>query len=68
MPVVDGFTFLVKRRQVPGCAEIPVVVVSGVHQPSELVGVLGVRAALAKPVQPDALLAAVDQLTSGESD
>ena len=65
MPVVDGFTFLIERRKLPGCAGIPVLVVTAVHELSELVGTLGVKAALAKPFEADELITGVTGLLSG---
>ena len=65
MPVVDGFTFLVERRKLPDCAAIPVVVLTAVHNLSDLVGTLGVKAALGKPFESAALLAAVAQSADG---
>jgi CheY-like chemotaxis protein len=62
MPVVDGFTFLVERRKLPNCAAIPVLVLTAVHDLSELVGTLGVKVAIAKPFEAAALLAAVGGL------
>ncbi|MFI5268083.1 MAG: two-component system response regulator [Chloroflexota bacterium] len=67
MPVVDGFTFLIERRKLPGCAAIPVVVLTAVHDLSELVGALGVKIAIAKPFEATALLDAVDNLLSADA-
>jgi CheY-like chemotaxis protein len=62
MPVVDGFTFLIERRKLPDCAAIPVLVLTAVHDLSELVGTLGVKLAIGKPFEATALLEAVAQL------
>jgi two-component system, chemotaxis family, chemotaxis protein CheY len=62
MPIVDGFSFLIERRKLPNCAAIPVVVVTAVHDLSELVGTLGVKVAIAKPFEAAALIQAVDQI------
>jgi len=67
MPVVDGFTFLIERRKLPACATILVVVLTAVHDLSELVGTLGVKVAIAKPFEAPALLAAVDRLASANA-
>ena len=66
MPVVDGFTFLIERRKLPGCAGIPVVVLTAVHDLSELVGTLGVKAAIAKPFEASALIQCVAELIAAE--
>ena len=59
MPVVDGFTFLVERRKLADCATIPVVVLTAVHNLSELVVTLGVKVAIAKPFEAPALVSAI---------
>lgn len=66
MPVVDGFTFLIERRKLPGCASIPVLVLTAVHDLSELVGTLGVKAAIAKPFEASALIESVAALVATE--
>jgi len=64
MPVVDGFTFLVERRKLPGCSTIPVIVVTAVHDLSDLVGALGVKMAIRKPFDASELLRAVAQVAA----
>lgn len=66
MPVVDGFTFLVERRKLPECASIPVLVLTAVHDLSELVGTLGVKAAIAKPFEASVLIQSVAELVGDE--
>ena len=66
MPVVDGFTFLIERRKLPDCASIPVLVLTAVHDLSELVGTLGVKAAIAKPFEASALIESVALLVAAD--
>ena len=55
MPVVDGMAFLVQRRNTAGARDIPVT--SAMADAARLlVGTLGVRAALIKPLEPAHLL------------
>lgn len=65
MPIVDGFTFLIQRRKLPDCGNIPVLVLTGVHKPSELVGALGVRAVVSKPFEAGQLLDQLVPLLNG---
>lgn len=60
MPVMDGFTFLAQKRQVPDLTDIPVVVVSATARGP----IDGVEYVLAKPVDANQLLLAVKQLAA----
>jgi len=64
MPGVDGWQFLREKRQDPALASIPVVVVSGVADPSKQAAPLGAEAQLQKPVAFDQLLAVVGACVS----
>lgn len=57
MPVLDGWIFLRELRQLPGCAAIPVVVVTGMTvASSEWTKALGAVALVKKPVDVAFLL------------
>ena len=60
MPVMDGFTFLAQKRQVPDLTDIPVVVVSATARGP----IDGADCVLAKPVDANELLLAVKQLAA----
>ena len=61
MPVTDGVYFLNRCRAVPGCADVPVVVVSAALAP-EVVGLYdNVRAVIHKPFDLAALTNAVNR-------
>ncbi|MGZ6124596.1 MAG: response regulator [Myxococcales bacterium] len=55
MPVMDGLTFLAKKKEADAVAAIPVIVVSATAEAP----IPDASCILAKPVDPDALLAAV---------
>jgi CheY-like chemotaxis protein len=64
MPRVDGWAFVDRCRTVPGCGEVPIVVMSathGLHQTAERLHAMGVRAVVAKPFDMDALIAIVQR-------
>jgi CheY-like chemotaxis protein len=62
MPELDGWKFMEKIRQVPGCNAIPVIVATGmVSAGMEWTKSLGAVGLLKKPIDPDALLNAVRQ-------
>ena len=60
MPVMDGFTFLARKRQVRELAAIPVVVVSA----SVSTPIRDAAFVFTKPVDPELLLNAVLQLAA----
>lgn len=59
MPRLSGFGVLSRVRQMPGLAEVPVVLVSGVADLTTSPVELGVAAAMTKPVDPDLLVETV---------
>jgi CheY-like chemotaxis protein len=60
MPVMDGFTFLARKRQLPDLTDIPVIVVSATARaPIE-----GAERVFSKPVDANDLLHAVKQLAA----
>lgn len=62
MPVLDGWLFLRALRQLPGCAALPVVVVTGMTvASSEWTKALGAVALVKKPVDVALLLDTVRQ-------
>jgi CheY-like chemotaxis protein len=62
MPEMDGFTFRRVQLADPAIADIPVAVVSGAGWAVEREGrSLGITTFLRKPIEPDALLAALGQ-------
>jgi CheY-like chemotaxis protein len=63
LPVMDGREFLRILRQRPGCAQIPVVVVTAEH--GVMASELGVQRLLAKPFDLEQLLEAIDELLLG---
>jgi CheY-like chemotaxis protein len=65
MPRMDGWAFCASRRQEPALAAIPVVLISGHAGPTRAAPYAGVVAVLAKPVDPDTLLAVVARLAPG---
>lgn len=52
MPNMDGLTFMEALRLLPGCAEVPLVMVTGEQGVRERALHLGVTAVLGKPVEP----------------
>jgi CheY-like chemotaxis protein len=60
MPVMDGFTFLARKRQAPDLTDIPVVVVSATaRHPID-----GAHCVLGKPVDANELVQAVKQFAA----
>jgi CheY-like chemotaxis protein len=62
MPKLDGWAFVDQCRTVPGCDDVPIVVMSathGLHETAERLHAMGVRAVVAKPFDVDALIAIV---------
>jgi CheY-like chemotaxis protein len=64
MPIRDGFGFRQAQLQDPLCADIPVVVFSGVYDPRAHSAALRAAAYLQKPVDLDQLLGLVRQYCS----
>jgi two-component system chemotaxis response regulator CheY len=64
MPVMDGWSFLRTCRSQPRLAAIPVLVLSSEPTATRDGQLLGARAWMPKPFDVDALLAAVEQLTT----
>lgn len=58
MPVMDGFQFLQERQRHRALAAIPVLVVSGEHEAAPA----GAAGFFTKPVDPEAMLAALRAL------
>lgn len=64
MPVLDGWAFVDRVRTLPGCEDMPIVVMSathGLHETAERLHAMGVRAVVAKPFDVDALIAIVQR-------
>lgn len=61
MPGLDGAAFRSKQRVMTGCADIPIVVVSGREDGQEAAAALGACHFLRKPVRIPVLLDAVDR-------
>jgi CheY-like chemotaxis protein len=61
MPKVGGFGFRRAQMDDPALADIPVVVFSGRYDARVQSGALGAAGYLQKPIDPDQLLAAVEQ-------
>jgi CheY-like chemotaxis protein len=64
MPVMDGWEFRRQQLTDPTLAPIPVIVVSADPEARRLLGSPGVRAVLAKPVDFETLLGALDRAVS----
>jgi CheY-like chemotaxis protein len=62
MPVLDGWTFLPLCRAEPGCADVPVVVLT-VLDP-RLIGTVQAEAFLGKPFELGELLATVERMVA----
>ena len=56
LPDMDGFGFREEQLRVPGCASIPVAVISGDSTGGEQATGLGIDEFLRKPVDPDELV------------
>jgi CheY-like chemotaxis protein len=62
MPKLDGWNFMGKLGQVPGCDAIPVIIVTGMAlADGEWTKGLGAVGLVTKPIDPEALLDAVRQ-------
>jgi len=58
MPVMDGFTFLGRKRTIPELTDIPVIVISATAEPP----IDGAFCVLRKPLDPADLIAAIRAL------
>ena len=67
MPVMDGAAFLRERRQVPGLASVPALVLTAHPYHHRLLDGLSPTAVLRKPYDVDELIAAVQALCEGET-
>jgi diguanylate cyclase (GGDEF)-like protein/PAS domain S-box-containing protein len=70
MPRMDGYKLCVRLRSDPATQDIPIVVcTASFNEPADtrFAGSLGVDAFLAKPFEPDALIAEVRRLVGGGS-
>jgi CheY-like chemotaxis protein len=61
MPVMDGWEFLVHKREDPGLARLPVVVLTAYAGSSDLAQELGVERVLKKPIELAQLIDVLDQ-------
>jgi CheY-like chemotaxis protein len=57
MPVMDGFTFLGRKRTIPELTDIPVIVISATAEPP----IDGAYCVLRKPLDPTDLIATIKQ-------
>ena len=57
MPVMDGFTFLGRKRTIPGLTDIPVIVISATAEPP----IDGAYCVLRKPLDPTDLIATIKE-------
>ena len=67
MPVLDGWGFIERCRELPDFRSIPFVVISAataVPNASDRLQALGVRECISKPFELDALLGAVDRYSA----
>lgn len=67
MPVMDGFEALRRFKQNPGLSGTPVVMLTALKREADIVGALKLGAAdyMAKPFNPDELVARLDRLMAG---
>jgi CheY-like chemotaxis protein len=67
MPEVDGFAVLAGLRQRVATENVPVIMITGMHDKAILQRILadGARAYLTKPFTRDALMGAVDKIFAG---
>ena len=65
MPEMDGRAFLTEQHRVAGFADIPVLIVSAMHDLATLTGGLSAVAIYEKPLELDDFLAGVKSLTTG---
>jgi CheY-like chemotaxis protein len=64
MPVLDGWAFVERCRELPVARDVPIVVMSAthsLHESAERLHAMGVRAVVAKPFDVDALIAIVQR-------
>ncbi|HEX7175327.1 MAG TPA: response regulator [Pyrinomonadaceae bacterium] len=68
MPNVDGYQLLARLRELPGLGDVPAIALSGYAMEEDRQHALeaGFAVHIAKPVDPDELLATIQQLTSSE--
>ena len=64
MPVMDGWEFLRRCRDVSQCAQIPVAVMSAARDAAAAANELGAQAYLTKPFDMDAVLDVVGRLAA----
>ena len=66
MPDVDGYQLLARLRELPGLRDVPAIALSGYAMEDDRRRALeaGFAVHIAKPVDPDELLATIQQLTS----
>jgi DNA-binding response OmpR family regulator len=62
MPVMDGWTFRERQRQLAGAGAIPVLVLSGAREVRKAAEQLNAIAAIAKPFDLDDLLETIHAL------
>ena len=67
MPVMDGAAFLRERRQVPGLADVPVLVLTAHPYHYRVLDGINPTAVLRKPYDVDELIAAVHALCARET-
>lgn len=69
MPIADGFEVLRRLKQDPALAQIPVVMLTGIHTDTHAVTAfeLGAVDFLTKPFLPDELMARIKRLAPVES-
>jgi len=61
MPVMDGYEFVLAKKNVEGAQEIPVIVLTARPGMSELLKIAGAREYLLKPFQPASLLKSIQR-------
>jgi CheY-like chemotaxis protein len=66
MPDADGYELLVKLRLLPGMKDVPAIAFSGYAMEEDYARALasGFAAHLAKPIDPEKLLAIIQKLNS----
>ena len=64
MPVMDGFSFMEACHHEQLCDDVPIVVISAVHDALERISAVPVHACIAKPFDLDDLVRTVGQFAS----
>jgi CheY-like chemotaxis protein len=62
MPILDGWGFLAERGKDPLLRDVPVLILTGSHDVTQRAKEGGAIAVMRKPVEPQSLLRAIEQV------